>query len=185
MDDFSLLKINYTSVSYINYHSTEDLDTKYRRSMKIALIRCTKRNFAGAALEFERANSLKPYNKKLIKVILRIYKKLGNYYKMGEFFEKLSDIEPMNEEHIYLASRSYFLGGDLQKASKMGERLKLRDPYRLDFILNLVEIYIHKHNLERATKLLAQAKEQVPDDIRVVQYKEMIDSGMADSIIRP
>ncbi|HNF16096.1 MAG TPA: SpoIIE family protein phosphatase, partial [Leptospiraceae bacterium] len=146
-DDFSLLLIHYNEIKW-------EYDAKqFDLHMKKAQLLYRKARRREAIDEFEKAYSHKRSEKNLLRIIARIFMKMKEYERAGNYFAKYAEASPLDEKYIYMTAEAYRESGRTEDAIDFSERLRIRNPFDIRNLKLLIALYENTGNTEKAEGL--------------------------------
>ncbi|XDD48774.1 SpoIIE family protein phosphatase [Leptospira sp. WS92.C1] len=171
-DDYSLLSIEYS----ITDSQTKDQD-RFSKAKKAAL----SKDFAGALKIYKNSPEGESYSSEDLKLLARLYDKIGDFSKALQCAFEAIDLEPANHELLFytslLTKRVYSKTKDpnlLKKGEELSERFRLRFPDHVKNLIHLADIYRLRGNLSRASYLIARAGELEPENEKVKELQKLI-----------
>lgn len=137
-DDFSLLKISYQLPEIVQEKEDWQQVQMFISEGK-ALYR--KKKLKEAVEKFAQAYQWQPDNNILFAILIRLYRKIGDYENLAKLHLQLSEKQPWRVEGFQIAFEYCYLAGKFVSCLQIAERLKIRDPENLDNLLLLARAY--------------------------------------------
>ncbi|MEM7179779.1 MAG: SpoIIE family protein phosphatase [Spirochaetota bacterium] len=146
-DDFSLLKITYTTPK--SPPQDIDMDSRYQKQVGIGKAFYQEGQIEKAIAAFEQAYTISPNNKNLLDLLTQLYAKDKQWEKAAILTLEMAEANPWDME-LFLQTYKYCKqAGKFQNCMDIAERLKIREPEKLEYMLLVAEAhYLNNHWFE-------------------------------------